>query len=145
MTRLTDIYAAVNALLIKRYPNIKVHGKEVREGYKKPSFFVSFTPIENSNHSVNFRYKKYDIVVVYFQEQSDEIDNLEKIDEMEELFGNGFKVGERYIHVDEFEHEYIGEDDNILQFTVTIEFYDDIEKEETSDMMSEIVMNQEMR
>lgn len=145
LTKLIDIYTAINGLLGERYHDIKIYGKEVKEGFDKPAFFVSLDTVNNENQSVNFRYKKYDVLIVYFQDKKDEIDNFEKIDELIDLFGNTIKVKDRYIRVIEYDHEYIGEDDDILQFTFTIEYFDDVEKEEKHQTMSELVINEEMR
>lgn len=145
MTKLTDIYKAVNGLLSDKYQKINIYGKEVKEEFDRPAFFVSFNPISIENQSVNFRYKKYDIQIVYFQENADEIDNMEKVNEIENLFGNAIKVNDRYIHVIEIDHEYIGEDDDILQVSITIEFFDDVEKIEKHETMSELVLSEETR
>lgn len=140
MTKLIDIYKAVNELLSEKYPEIKIYGKEVKEEFDRPAFFVSFKPVIIENQSVNFRYKKYDIEIVYFQKNIDEIDNMEKVDELTALFGKVIKVNDSYIHVLDFDHEYIGEDDDILQITFNIDFIDWIQKQEEHEFIEEIVM-----
>ena len=69
-------------------------------------------------------------VITYFQRNKDEADNLKKITEIRKAFGLKVEIADRQINVEEMDFQFIGEEGNILQIQVTINYIDDIEKEE---------------
>lgn len=142
MIEIIDIYASVNNLLKQKYKDIKRYCNDVKGGFEKPSFFVSIITRANKNESINFKFKQYSIVITYFQKNKDEIDNLKKISEIEELFGNCIEVKDRYVRVTDLESDFAGEENNILQVTIDIEFYDEILRKETCKLADSIVMKE---
>lgn len=130
MIKRTDIYAAINFLLKSKYPQYKTQGHEVTEGYKKPSFFVDLIPRSITNESVNFKKYSYTAMVTYFQETADEIDNLTKVDEIQELFGYHLKVGSELFPITGYSYDFVGEYTNILQISVDFEYIEYNEKQQ---------------
>ncbi len=122
MIQRTDIYTAVNLLLKSKYPSYKTYGHEVTEGYKKPSFFVDLIPRGISNESINFKKYAYTIMITYFQETVDEIDNLKKVDEIQELFGYKLRVKESLFNITDFSYDFVGEFTNVLQIRVDFDY-----------------------
>lgn len=144
MIQRTDIYTAINLLLKSRYPDYKTYGHEVIEGYKKPSFFVDLVPKNVSNESVRFKKYTYTINITYFQEVANEIDNLKKTDEMQELFGYHLKVGNEFLAITDFTYDFIGENTNILQLSFSME-YIEYNKKQQIVTANEIAINIEKR
>ncbi len=140
-----DIRVSAFGLLRQAYPKYKVYGNEVKECFSKPSFFVSVMPVANSNESVNFKFYSYSIIITYFQAKADEIDSLNKVAEIEKLFGYQMPVKDRLINVTDCGYDFAGEHKNILQITVDIEFYDDIDKKDNSKIADKLYLNQEKR
>lgn len=144
MIRITDIYASVSALLKGEY-GYKIYGNEVLEGFKKPSFFVQLLPVTVSNASTNFHEESYSIIITYFQAQPDSLDNYKKVDRIRELFGQKLRIGERFVNVTDFSFNFAGNNDDVLQITVEIEFLNGIRKIDTNPKVREVNINKEMR
>lgn len=146
MILLTDIYKSVNTLLKSKYgTTIKIYGHEVTEGFIKPSFFTSLIPVTNSNDSINFKSKAFTVMITYFQSIANEIDNLQKADEIISLFGYFLTINGRKIRVTDADYEFIGENNNILQVSIEIEYLESNERTETNQIMQTLNMNEEMR
>lgn len=131
MIKLTDIYKSVSLLLKNKY-SYKIYGHEVVEGFKRPSFFVDIISKTISNESPFYKKYAYAIMITYFQDTAIEadkltIDNLNKIDEIQELFGSNLKIGDNSsINLYDFSYDYTGINTNILQVNIETEFYEKI-------------------
>lgn len=130
MIKRTDICTTVNLLLKSKYPSYKTYGHEVVEGFDKPSFFVNLVPNTISNESVNYKKYSYSIVITYFQDRPNEIDNLNKADEIQALFGYHLKVGDKLLAITDFDYEFVGEYTNILQMSFEMEYMEYNQKQQ---------------
>lgn len=118
----TDIKAAVNRLLKMKYQGYKIYGKEIREGYDKPSFFVEI--IDNGNHAKtkNIAEGSFEILITYFQAKRSEEDALKKADEIKQLFGMYLEIKERKLLVKDYSLDFIGEFSDIPQISVDFQY-----------------------
>lgn len=66
------------------------------------------------------------------------MDQLEKVDEIKELFGLIFHVGNRRLTVGDFSHDYIGEYQDILQISIEIDYKENTQKEDTAPIAQEM-------
>ena len=144
MITLNDIKDAVEAQLKAKY-GYKTYGHEVVKGYSKPSFFVNILPRVMSNEGRALKRYAYTVIITYFQDKANEIDNLTKIVELQELLGYHLQVGSRKIAVVDFDYDFIGENSNLLQFSADIEFYATVDQTATQPLANEVIINQEMR
>ena len=80
----------------------------------------------------NFASGGFTIKITYFQNQKNELDQLEKVDTIKELFGMVFKVGDRRLTVGDYSHDYIGEYSDILQISVDIDYKENTQKEDNA-------------
>lgn len=141
--KLTDIKLAVNSLIKSKYPEYKIYGKEIKEGYHSPSFFTEIVDGGDKAETKNFSSGKKTIKITYFQKETNELDQLQKVDEIKDLFGLVFSVGNRKLTVKEFSHDYIGEYSDILQISVDFDYKENTAKEETQEAASSLNMNME--
>ncbi|ROR28368.1 hypothetical protein EDD66_105310 [Mobilisporobacter senegalensis] len=137
-----DIYNAVSTLLYSKYPTYKVYGHEVVEGYEKPSFFIDLLPKKNLNESINFKTKAYKILITYFPEDLNEIDNLTKADEIIELFGYKLVVSGNKIPVTDSNYEFVGENTNTLQVVIEIEYLESNNRTNSSVIANELILKE---
>lgn len=140
MIKLLDLYGAVKNQLTKTY-KYEVYGHEVIEDFQKPSFFISILPKKIENESIHLQDCGYSILITYHQKQVNQIDNLQKIDELKELFGYKLAVCDRFLTITDFDYDFVGNHLNILQFSFEIEYLDSNEKKETHQMMQEMKLN----
>ena len=131
MIALTELKKGMIAVLRELYPKgYKFYGNEVVEGYEKPSFFTQLTPVTMENVTQHTTNNTMLFVITYFQKNKDEEDNLKKTTEIRKAFGLKVEVADRQLNVEELDFQFVGEEGNILQIQVTINYIDDIENEE---------------
>lgn len=143
---LVELKTGIISLMKKKYPTptYKYYSKMVVESYDRPSFFLRLAPIQNSRETTTFRSKQFALYITYFQPILDEVDILTKIDEIERLFGNYVRIGDRAIDVTGFDFDYLGNDRNILEITVDLEWMDRINTTETADPMESVSITQKL-
>ena len=133
-------------LMKKEFPadEYKYYGIEVMQGYEVPAFFTELKPvtIEAVNH--NITRNVYTFYIDYFQSEVDEIDIFEKVEVLKSAFGNYIMVGDRAIDVSNFSHDYIGQDNDILEISLDLEWSENIMKPKTEPVMESVTINTEM-
>lgn len=127
-------------MLKGRYPppQYKIYGKEIREGYDAPCFFTEILDRGSRAETRNFAKGGFTVKITYFQTAKNELDQLEKVDEIKDLFGLFFCVGDRKLTVGDFSHDYIGEYQDILQISIEIDYKENTRKEDTAPVAREI-------
>lgn len=129
MITLLDVKKSITELLKQNY-GYRIYGKDVKEGYKIPSFFVELLPVRISQESVNYTHHEYTIKVTYFQQCKNEEDNLVKADEIRRLLGCKIKINRILAQVEGYEFDFVGSEEDILQISFNIQFYEWIQREE---------------
>ena len=127
-------------MLKGRYPppQYKIYGKEITEGYDAPCFFTEILDRGSRAETRNFAKGGFTVKITYFQTAKNELDQLEKVDEIKDLFGLFFCVGDRKLTVGEFSHDYIGEYQDILQISIEIDYKENTQKADTAPIAREI-------
>lgn len=116
-----DIITAITGL-IKNYP---VYDDEEKQGFNKPCFFIKLLP-NLSRSTLNVNRNKISVILTYFPKdyQKRQIEYLKISDEIRALFLNGFKVKNRFFHVDSIQDNRMGEMGEILQVEIEINYFD---------------------
>lgn len=146
-----ELKKTLTTMLKKQY-GYPVYGMEIREGYKRPSFFVDVRPLSERDVNANYTQKAFYIAITYFQDKLDEADNLRKVQELAQLLRPNdarnpkllqrLKVGTRYLPVEGFSASYIGTETNILQVEFETEFQEARIREDTEPYMQEVLIKQ---
>lgn len=89
----------------------------------------------------NFASGGFTVKITYFQEEKNELDQLKKVDEIKNLFGLIFFVGDRRLTVGEYSHDYIGEYSDILQISIDIDYKENTERTNTAPIAREAIVN----
>ena len=136
--KFVEVKKVVNELLKGRYPppGYKIYGKEIQEGYTAPCFFTEIIDKGSRAETRNFARGGFAVKITYFQTEKNELDQLEKVDEIKDLFGLVFCVGNRKLTVGEFSHDYIGEYQDILQISVDIDYKENTSTEDTTGIVA---------
>jgi hypothetical protein len=145
MILLADIYESITDLLKNKYENYSTHGHEVTKDFSKPCFFVNFASKSITNESVNYKKMSYTIIITYHPQDINEVDNLNKIDEIRELLNFQLKVKDQLINITDYAFEFIGDDTNKLQIKIVVEYYETIEREDNHRVASTLQTNLEKR
>lgn len=128
-------------MLSKKYTECKIYGIEIKEGYKTPAFFTEILDKGSKAETRNFAKGGFTVKITYFQKAKNELDQLKKVDEIKDLFGLIFFVGERRLTVGEYSHDYIGEYSDILQISIDIDYKENIKKEDTAPIAAEAAVD----
>ena len=123
MLKTSKILKAFNDILKNEF-NVKVYGKETKEGYKMPCFNteILINPMEKMNkHIIR---NSVTLNAAYVMETVDSVKQFDVIDKMRELFISYLKVDDRVLHIKEFNYQYTGEYKDILEFSIEVIFYE---------------------
>ena len=125
MLKTTDVLKAVTGELIKKY-NYPVYSREVVKGFKQPCFFIKFMRT-TTGETQNFNSNTMSVFITYFAsaEKNREIEFMRIIDDLRQIFGMSIQAGGRNLKTRTFNDERVGEKQDILQVTITTDFFDD--------------------
>ncbi|WP_417502674.1 phage tail terminator family protein [Mitsuokella jalaludinii] len=121
----------------------RVYSDEVRENFKKPCFFVTATSVMTPQ-TLNWMKKELTIVLTYYADDKNknEVHYLDVVDRVQDLFPVGISAGKRYLKIDTIEDDRAGEEDDILQITITIPYVESVPKAaSTAEIMGELSLS----
>lgn len=136
-----EIKTELNKLIKTKYPDMKIYGVEVKEGYKTPSFFTSLVSFPETPANRNFINGGFTYKIVFFQDVKDELEQLDVLDTIYELFGLSVQIGERTLICKEKDYDYVGEKADILEISIKFEFMENREKPIEADLMEDLELN----
>ncbi|NNJ32648.1 phage tail terminator family protein [Lacrimispora defluvii] len=126
MIEYQELICALNGLLGNKFPDIQKYGNDTTEGWKKPYFFIECIPGVTTYETINFAKRSCVLKITYYQETVNEPDQLHKVEEIRKLIGMKFCVGSRKLDVKGYNHDYVGEYNNILQISVELDWYENL-------------------
>lgn len=129
-----DILQAVQKALREKFP-YPVHLQEVKEGFTLPAFFLKTMTVATPQKE-NEIYRDTDLYITYLpKKQAKSTAIYAVLFAVEDLFGDGLKVGDRYLPVVSMSEELMGADNDGGRLILTFQYYDAQEKEETAEIM----------
>lgn len=136
-----DILNQIGIMLKAEFKST-VYSDEILEDFAKPCFFIKCL-CTNIPQTKNITKKRLSIIATYFPKISDknEIHYAEVMDKLQTLFQRGIPVKERYLHVNEFLIDRVGEEQDIIQTTIRLDYLERIIRpKEQSELMEEMQM-----
>lgn len=127
MVTYADILKKVNSLLKAQYQGIKRYGRETVDKAVPPYFFVEILPEAIDRESRNMFRNSCTVKITYNSRVRDDADNLAKAQEIWESLGMTLKINDRKLRVIDYDHEYVGENNNILQIQFRLNWYESTE------------------
>ena len=141
MLTINDIKKAVADKIRSKY-NYKIYRNDVKEGYERPSFFIRVLPILTNLETANLIHSKVTVEITYFQQQKSEVDNLQKAEDLRQLFTGKLAVNERQLTIEDLRIEFAGQEDDVLQVLFDLDYYDAVTKTDTYDIMRELKLSE---
>ena len=145
-----DVKAGLNAYMQTVFPMIsddptvqtyEYYGLEVTEGYTTPCFFTRLTAGESRPSNKNTLYHRLTYGIMYVPPEPDEIDIMDKLDAIRDLFELGCPIEKgdekRYLDCIGFDWDYGGTERDILEISVDLEYLTDIRKPVTAEIMKD--------
>ena len=137
-----DIARAVTMIIKEAFPNAIIYGDEVREGYKKPSFFIGIMPVSSINHTKSIKEEQLMITISYFSDTTESLKNYQVMQQLKSAIGQVVGVDNRKFTIQETNTEKVGEDGDIYQFTFDISYYELVSRESDSVLARELIYKQ---
>lgn len=143
---LSELKKGLLSLMQTIYPETeyKYYGMDVSEGFERPSFFTQIKPVEMDPNNYNSRNNRVTFFIDYMQEIVDEVDALDKIQQIRDSFGLAVKIGDRAVKVVSYDYDFIGTERNIPEISIDLEWMDRIDHTENLPLMESAEINQEM-
>ena len=136
-----DILNQIGEMLKTEFKST-VYSDEILEDFVRPCFFIKCL-CTNIPQTKNITKKRLSIIATYFPKISDknEIHYAEVMDKLQTLFQRGIPVKERYLHVNEFLIDRVGEEQDIIQTTIRLDYLERIIRpKEQFELMEEMQM-----
>lgn len=118
-----DIKKAVIDALKLKVSGVKAVANEELSGFKPPAFFVQLMPINDTAH-IDYEEKLLTVNIHYFSAEKTDLANLKMLDQLNMVFFNLVRIGDRVITLQGKRHQII---DNVLQFKFELEFLNDVD------------------
>lgn len=156
-----DIKEALIVLLKGKYGSgYKYYSRQVAEGMLLPAFFVDVRLVQRKDETINIVSKEYSCNIVYFQvdptAQDADADQYQKVEDITELLVCKDKrnpkgkmvltVNGRYLTINDCGVDYIGRENNIMELSFTLKFYDfkEVSNEDSEELMEEFRFKEEL-
>lgn len=139
----SDIKKSIIEALRDAFPGEKIYGTDIVKGFKRPCIFVSLSP-GLTEETVNIKAKTCYVEILRMQPQPDEDDALAFFEKVEGIFSPKVAVGNRRLNSSDFRATFIGEENNVPQIEFEIDYYVNVEKKETSRMIEQVEIKEEL-
>ena len=128
MISLTDIKSSVDQRLTDK-TSFEVYGREIKDGFDRPCFFVELLPNGSDAETQNFTSNKLTVIITYFQELQQgkgysDLENIKMYDTLKDLFKLNLSVGSRVLHPKNIRSGYTGDNLDILQVSFDLDYLD---------------------
>lgn len=123
-----DILNQISIMLKAEFKST-VYSDEILEDFAKPCFFIKCL-CTNIPQTKNITKKRLSIILTYFPKDTDknEIHYADVMDRLQTLFQRGLSLKERYFNINEFTIDRVGEEQDIIQITIKMDYLEQIIK-----------------
>ena len=141
---LIELKKGLIELLQTIFPDYNYYSMEVVEDYDRPCFFTQLKPTNTQAKNYNTKNNQMTFYIDYLQEQIDEVDMLETIDKLRNLFELSVRIKDRSIDVEGFDWDFVGTKRNILEVSIDLQWDEKIEHLDNSPLIESVEMHNEM-
>ena len=120
---LVDIHKSI-ANTIKTEFKIPCYARDTEEGGKKPCFFLELNIDSISRDNKHYDDYSVQIELTYVDTKRDEELFYSIIEKMKNLYKHYIHVNDRWLHVNSFDYNYVGDNDEQLAFQIETQFKD---------------------
>lgn len=132
IANINDFKIGINQVLDATFPNVTIHGEEIKQGFEEPCFFIKILS-SSQDKEINIRYKKnVSFDVHYFSDKKEDInsDCLDMADKLYEIL-EYVPIGNKLYRSNKMSHEVV---DGILHFFLQFNYHVIREIEQASKM-----------
>ncbi|RXI70502.1 phage tail terminator family protein [Clostridium tetani] len=138
MISIVDIKKSINLILKTNFENVNIYAGEVKEGFKKPSFFVQLFVENNDLFSGEISENSITVEIVYLTVDKIELENIKIYERLKKFFNLPIQICDRKILPRNIRANF----NDFLSFRFNLKFYDDVQiKPEQYEKMGELDIN----
>jgi len=117
---LKNIILAVNELIEREFPTVEIQSNDVKEGFKRPSFFVELDGVSKDTRLYSYE-RELTVRIYYFPKSRHEysLETLDIQEKLEEIFGLTLPIEGRPIIIDGTSTSIV---DGVVQFDIDLSF-----------------------
>lgn len=145
MIELIQIKSACNKVLRETFPEMKIYGNDSSEGLERPCFYTEIVPYTLNYETVNLVLQRCGFKISVFERKTDEAFQLSVFAKIRKAFGMKLPVEGRKLQISDVDFDSTGADNDVMQVTLTIEWYDSIAEAETRPLMENVTVREELR
>lgn len=142
IVRQAQVLKTIIAMLTQEF-KCKVYSEEVKEKFERPCFFIAATSVMEPQ-TVNWMNKELTVQITYYARCCDknELVYMDVVDRVQMMFPVGITAGDRFLKIESIEDDRVGEEQDILQITMTIPYVErtNYRVEDVGELMDEIDM-----
>lgn len=120
MITLLDIQKSISRKLDSKFSDYYIYTEEVKDGLKRPSFFINIMPISTKNFIAN-KEKLINIDIMYFSENETNEEKLNMINMLEDLLNITLEIKDRVITIESLDFKVVND---ILHCIFNLDFTD---------------------
>ena len=136
----SDLNLAITELLQGLYPKRTILSNMRVEGLMRPSFYFYMKPVVSESGNLNTRHNVMGVYIDYLQDVKDEKDIYDTLQTIRDAFGHNIIVGKKSVNVVDFDWDLNGADRNVAEMNITLEWYDNVAKPETAEIMRDVTL-----
>lgn len=143
---LAELKKGLLTLMKSVFPENEYHyySMDVMEDYDRPCFFTTLKPVDTDPANYNSRNNIVTFYIDYFQEEVDELNLLNTIDKLRDLFGLFVNIEGRAVKTSGFEWDFVGAERYTAEIKVDFQWMDRIEHVQPEEMIESVYTNTEM-
>lgn len=139
MLTMRQITKSITDMIISSFPGIGVQSSDVKEGFKRPSFFAEIVNVGSDTKQFVVD-RSMTARIYYFPESRHDysLEIMDMVDGLDSTFNLSMVVVDRVVTINETRSQTI---DGVLEFEFDFEFTDSIQTDNDDDLMEDLELN----
>ena len=121
---------------------IPIYTRDTTEGYEKPCFFIEIEPDTITQHNHDMVEYAIQITLTYIDTRRDDVALSKLTETLRKLFIKRLKVGNRQLLISNFDYTNVGDNDELMEYTFTIRFYEEEAETDDNELMQEVFLKE---
>ena len=138
-----DIARALTKTLTDLFPGHRIYSMARVEKIERPAFFFSMKPVLVEAANMRTRHNVLSVYIDYFQSVKDEAGMYDAATVIRDTLGWSYPVGDHYVNVQSFDWEFVGTERNVIEISITLDYFDAVDTDEKADLMEDVHVNVE--
>lgn len=128
MVKFSDLLNGLKTILFNNFTGHTIYSEEIKQGMKRPSFFIQLMPLVSHNFNEYYREQRALVDISYYSDEKPDLQsnfkNFEMANNLESVLNTDIKVLDRNLNLKELEFETV---ERVLHSTFTLIWYNENE------------------